>query len=194
MTMSAPASRRAAVGIVGRDSSDAERFPSPEQDRTPNAAVDAASLARRSRAGLDALFASLPAPAPADLAGDLRGVQIDLAGLERLPRALRAGILAVLRARGGPWRGKRLAGERGTNLWGIGPVRRTFAQFRVATVQSVDGTGPCLQLDYDVPENPLPLRGILGELRTLGPGLFLGRMHYRVGSGRACLLYFTLEA
>jgi len=43
-------------------------------------------------------------------------------------------------------------------------------------------------------ENPLPLRGILGELRALGPGLFLGRMHYRAGSGTACLLYFTLEA
>ncbi len=157
-------------------------------------AVDARSLARRSRADLDALFACLPAPARSDLAGDLRGVQIDLAGLDRLPRPLRAGILALLRAPAGPWRGKRLAGERGTNLWGLGPFQRTFAHFRVATADALDGSGPCLQLDYDVPENPLPVRGILGELRTLGPGLFLGRMHYRVGSGRTCLLYFTLEA
>jgi len=157
-------------------------------------AVDARSLARRSRAELDALFASLPGPALLDLGGDLRGVQIDLAGLERLPRAVRAGILATLRGPMGVWRGKRLMGERGTNLWGIGPLRRTFAAFRVASANALDGSGPCLQLDYDVPENPLPLRGILGELRTLGPGLFLGRMHYRAGTGRTCLLYFTLEA
>jgi hypothetical protein len=160
----------------------------------PDVAVDARSLARRSRAELDALFVSLATPALPDLAGDLRGVQVDLAGLERLPRAVRSAFLAALRGPLGLWRGKRLAGARGTNLWGIGPVRRTFAQFRVAPAAALDGSGPCLQLDYDVPENPLPLRGILGECRTLGPGLFLGRMHYRVGSGRTCLLYFTLEA
>ena len=157
-------------------------------------AVDARSLSRRSRAALDALFASLPAPEPATLAGELRGTQIDLAGLERLPHRVRAAFLAILRAPAGPWRGKRLSGGRGTNVWGVGPLRRTFGQFRVAVAPAVDGSGPCVQLDYDVPENPLPLRGILGEVRTLGPGLFLGRMHYRVGSGRACLLYFTLEA
>jgi hypothetical protein len=158
----------------------------------PDFAVDARSLARRTRAELDALFTSLPAPSHLD--GDLRGVQIDLSGLERLPRAARLAILGALRGPLGLWRGKRLAGDRGTNVWGIGPLQRTFAQFRVASAAAIDGTGPCLQLDYDVAENPLPLRGILGELRTLGPGLFLGRMHYRAGSGRTCLLYFTLEA
>lgn len=155
------------------------------------APVDARSLSRRTRAELDELFRSLPAPAPAALRGDLHGTQVDFTGLERLPAAIRGGILASLRGPLGLWRGKRLSGERGTNLWAAG---RTFAQFRIATSEAVDGSGPCLQLDYDVPENPLPLRGILGELRTLGPGLYLGRMHYRVGSGRTCLLYFTLEA
>jgi hypothetical protein len=163
-------------------------------ETTPATAVDARSLSRRSRVDLDALFASLPAPACAETFGDLRGVQIDLAGLERLPRALRASILAALRGPLGLWRGKRLVGERGTNLWGVGSLRRSFAEFRVETGAALDGSGPCLRLDYDVPENPLPLRGILGELRTLGPGLFLGRMHYRAGSGVACLLYFMLES
>ena len=156
-----------------------------------DSAVDARSLSRRTRAELDGLFASLRAPAPTDLGGDLRGTQVDLGGLDRLPGPIRAGILATLRGPLGLWRGKRLSGDRGTNLW---PAGRTFARFRIAIADAVDGTGPCLQLDYDVPENPLPLRGILGELRTLGPGLFLGRMHYRIGTGRACLLYFTLEA
>jgi hypothetical protein len=165
--------------------------------RSGNAAasgVDPRSLARRSRAQLDALFASLPAPRLDEVAGDLRGTQVDVAGADRLPPRLRAALLAVLRAPAGPWRGKRLAGTRGTNVWGIGPFRRTFAEFRVAPAEAVDGSGSCLQLDYDVPENALPLRGILGEMRVLGPGLFLGRMHYRAGSARRCLLYFTLEA
>jgi membrane associated rhomboid family serine protease len=40
--------------------------------------------------------------------------------------------------RGGPlglWRGKRVVGARGTNLWGIGPFRRSFAEFRVEIYQ-----------------------------------------------------------
>jgi hypothetical protein len=188
-------SARSSTRLEVHELHDTEPSGDRKAERTPpDVAVDARSLARRSRAELDALFASLTAPALSDLAGDLRGVQIDLAGLERLPRAVRSAVLASLRGPLGLWRGKRLAGARGTNLWGIGPARRTFAQFRVAAAAALDGSGPCLQLDYDVPENPLPLRGILGECRTLGPGLFLGRMHYRVGSGRTCLLYFTLEA
>lgn len=192
-TMSAPASSSAAVDTIPREPvappSDPARNPAPADP-----AVDARSLSRQSRAELDRLFSTLPAPGRSDLDGDLRGVQIDLAGLEGLPRALRAGILAVLRNPRGLWRGKRFAGERGTNLWAVGPIRRSFAHFRVAPADAVDGSGACLQLDYDVPENPLPLRGILGEVRALGPGLWLARMHYRVGSGRACVLYFTLES
>jgi len=156
--------------------------------------VDARALARRSRPELDALFATLPAPAPDEVVGELRGTTIDVAGADRLPPRLRTALLAVLRAPAGPWRGKRLAGTRGTNVWRVGPFRRAFAEFRVTPAEAVDGSGPCLRLDYDVAENALPLRGILGEMRTLGPGLFLGRMHYRVGSARNCLLYFTLEA
>ena len=110
-------------------------------ETTMATAVDARSLSRRSRADLDALFASLPAPAGAAIRGDLRGIQIDLAGLERLPRALRAAILAALRGPLGLWRGKRVVGERGTNLWGIGPFRRSFAEFRVETAAALRRLG-----------------------------------------------------
>ncbi len=157
-------------------------------------AVDARSLAHLSRVALDALFASLPAPAAGECEGELRGVQIDLAGLDRLPGRVRAALLAPLRGPLGLWRGKRLTADRGVNVWGVGPARRSFGRFRIAPAAALDGSGPCLQLDYDVPENPLPMRGILGEVRRLGPGMFLGRMLYRAGSGRTCVLYFTLEA
>ncbi len=179
---------------MGRVRAAAELAQTVGDDDRAHPGIDVRALARRSRPQLDLLFASLSAPALEQLDGDLRGTQVDVAGVDRLPPRLRAALLAVLRAPAGPWRGKRLAGTRGTNLWAVGPLRRTFAQFRVTLAEAVDGSGPCLQLDYDVPENALPLRGILGELRTLGPGLFLGRMHYRVGSGRTCLLYFTLES
>jgi|SRR5262249_42712718 hypothetical protein len=157
-------------------------------------AVDARSLARRSRADLDRLFRALPPPAIGELAGLLRGTVVELIGLGRLPPGLRAAILAALRGPLGLWRGKRFAGSQGTNVWGMGRVERLFAAFRVETAPALDGSGSCVRLDYDVAENPLPVRAILGELRGLGPGLFLGRMHYRAGSATACVLYFTLEA
>ncbi len=157
-------------------------------------AVDSRSLARRSRADLDRLFASLTAPSLTQLAGTLRGTVVDLVGLGRLPPGLRSALLAALRGPIGVWRGKRFAGSRGTNVWGAGRFERLFAAFRVDAGPAIDGSGSCVRLDYDVEENPLPVRAILGELRALGPGLLLGRMHYRAGSATACVLYFTLEA
>jgi hypothetical protein len=157
-------------------------------------AVDARSLARRSRADLDRLFAALPPPASGEVAGTMRGTVVDVIGLGRLPPGVRAGLLAALRGPIGVWRGKRFAGAQGTNVWGAGGFERLFAAFRVEVGPALDGSGSCVRLDYDVPENPLPVRAILGEVRSLGPGLLLGRMHYRAGSARACVLYFTLEA
>jgi hypothetical protein len=157
-------------------------------------AVDARSLARRSRANLDRLFAALPLPASGELSGTLRGTVVDAVGLGRLPPGVRAGLLAALRGPLGVWRGKRFAGAQGTNVWGAGGFERLFATFRVEVGPALDGSGSCVRLDYDVPENPLLVRAILGEVRSLGPGLLLGRMHYRAGSARACVLYFTLEA
>ena len=157
-------------------------------------AVDARSLARRSRDDLDRLFAALPPPASGEVAGTMRGTVVDVIGLGRLPPGVRAGLLAALRGPIGIWRGKRFAGAQGTNVWGAGRVERGFAAFRVEVCPALDGSGSCVRLDYDVPENPLPVRAILGEVRSLGPGLLLGRMHYRAGSARACVLYFTLEA
>src|SRR5262249_12326138 len=157
-------------------------------------AVDARSLARLSRTELDRLFAALPPPASGELAGTLRGTGVDAIGLGRLPPGMRAGLLAARRGPSRLWRGKRLAGVAGTSVWGAGGFERLFAAFRVEVGPAVDGSGSCVRLDYDVPENPLPVRAILGELRSLGPGLFLGRMHYRAGSARSCVLYFTLEA
>src|SRR5262249_25736862 len=157
-------------------------------------AVDVRSLARRSRADLDRVFAGLAAPSAAQLVGTLRGTVVDLAGLGRLPPGLRAGLLAALRGPAGVWRGKRFTGPHGTNVWGVGRFERPFAAFRVDSGAAIDGSGSFVRLDYDVAENPLPVRAILGEARALGPGPFLGRRDYPAGSATACVAYFTLEA
>lgn len=156
-------------------------------------AVDARSLASRSRTELDAIFAALPAPELSELRGDLRGSLMGVLGLDRLPVWLRDGIYAALRTPLNVWRAKRFAGDRGVNRWGVGTGQWSFAAYRVKLTVALDGTGPCAQLDYDVDENLLPMRGIVGEVRRLGPGLLLARMNYRAGSAYACVLYFTLE-
>lgn len=168
------------------------RIPVTETTSRPEA-VDARSLASRSRAELDAIFAALPAPDLAELRGDLRGSLMGVLGVDRLPSWLRDGIYAVLRTPLNVWRTKRFAGDRGVNRWGVGDGQLSFAAYRVKLTVALDGTGPCAQLDYDVDENLLPLRGIIGEVRRLGPGLLLARMNYRAGSAHACVLYFTLE-
>ncbi len=156
-------------------------------------AVDPRSLARLARTDLDRLFATLPAAALDQVQGHLRGSLMGVSGIDRLPLGLRTGLYALLRTPLNVWRGKRFEGTRGVNVWGVGDGQLSFAAFTTKVALALDGSGLCVQLDYDVPENPLVLRGIVGEVRSLGPGLFLARMNYRVGSGRTCVLYFSME-
>ena len=50
-----------------------------------------------------------------------------------------------------------------------------------------------LRLAYDVAANPGPLRRVVAELRHLGPGLFLGRLHVTIAERELRVSYFTLE-
>lgn len=145
-------------------------------------------LASGSFAQLAALFHSLPHPGEAPI-GVLRGEAVALAGVQLLPPPARETATKLLARLIAPvWRGKRIAQGRGSNLWlPVGsPV--PFGHFTVRREEN-----GVLVLDYDTPENPRPLRRIVGELRTLAPGLHLGRMDVVTGRGRRTVLYFTLE-
>lgn len=164
-------------------------------DRDDAATPDAGALARSSRVELDAVFARLPVPdaGASDLRGALRGRLLAGPASDALSPGLRAAAHALLASPLNPWRGKSFARSDGANRWGLGGVGQlSCARFGISRAAGLDGCGPVLRLSYDVPENPRALRSIVGELRRLGPGRFLGRMHWITRRGPIRLLYFTL--
>jgi hypothetical protein len=150
-------------------------------------AVDPASLGRLSMAELAELFTELEVAELSQLQGRKRGHVIALGGLDWLPASVRRALLA--RA---PWRGNHVEGEFGSNTWLID--RLEFAHYVVREAQAIDGSGPVLRLDYDVAINPKPLRGFIGELRHLAPGLCLARMWYVLGERTLPVSYLLLES
>ncbi len=156
-------------------------------------AVDPRSLARLSMAELDGLFAELEVATLGELQGRKRGRVLAVSGLDWVPgvaRSLLFGFVNELPI----WRGKSFDGEFGANAWLLPNHRLEFARFLVREAPSIDGEGPVIRLDYDVATNPAPLRRIVGELRHLGPGLFLARMRFMWGERVVKVLYFTLES
>jgi hypothetical protein len=150
-------------------------------------AVDPASLGRLSLSELDELFAELDIAELTQLQGHKRGHVLALGGLDWLPAPVRRALLA--RA---PWRGNSVEGEFGSNTWLLD--RLEFAHYVVREAQAIDGSGPVLRLDYDVAINPKPLRGFVGELRYLAPGLCLTRMYYVLGERTLQVSYLLLES
>src|SRR5690606_12269518 len=155
-------------------------------------AVDARSLARMTMVELDEVFGELDPAALGELQGRKRGRVLGLSGLDWIPGVARSTLFSLLNEL--PiWQGKRFEGEFGANAWLLPNQRLQFARFLVREAPSLEGEGMVIRLDYDVAANPAPLRRIVGELRHLGPGLFLARMQYLWGERVVKVLYVTLE-
>lgn len=172
---------------------EASRSTVEETRPQPPTTVDPAELSGLSFRELDGVFRSLEPPAT-EPAGLLRGRIVSVAGVERLPVSLRRPLTRALGLLAAPfWRGKLLEGAQGSNTWLLPGGRLRFGAFEASPVTSDDGM-PAIGLDYDTARNPGLLRPVLGELRALSPGLYLGRMNYRARSGPVRVQYFTLEA
>jgi hypothetical protein len=156
-------------------------------------AVDAGSLARMSMAELDGLFGELAPANLAELQGRKRGRVLALTGFDWVPPAVRSAVLGLINELP-VWQGKSFEGEFGANAWLLPGHHLQFARFLVREAPAVDGHGSVIRLDYDVAANPAPLRKILGELRHLGPGLFLARMQILWGERVVKVMYFSLES
>lgn len=128
------------------------------------------------------------------ISGTPRGRVLNVPALESL------GLTALVRAYCGsrlfPWDGKSFSARgqaegRGVNRWRH-PLRGDAFQFRTALSASrIDGR-PCISIDYDVPETPRPIRATYDELRTVGPGLQLGRGMMRLGGTTPSLILWFL--
>ncbi|MFN8106048.1 MAG: hypothetical protein U0U69_16515 [Acidimicrobiia bacterium] len=147
--------------------------------------ADFATLAR--------VFDAGEAPSAGELDGAYRGRVIAVAGTDAAPTPLRRLLDLFYGAPPPlmPWAGKRFDttrdGRTGTNIWltGAGPC---FADFQVSSAESTS------VLDYDVDQNPRPLRAVRGEVVRLAAGLYLGRMSLRLGARSPTLVYFVLLA
>lgn len=150
-----------------------------------------ANLLRQSQEELDALFSLLPLPERDAVDGHWRGTLMAIGGLGWLPRGLAAGLYRTLALPVNPWRGKSFSQRDGANRW-FGLPGAAFGTYRVQFTNSPVDAKPVLWLDYNLPENIAPLRGIRGEARQLGKNFLLCRMNWQGSKGLHRVLYFTL--
>jgi hypothetical protein len=95
-----------------------------------------------------------------------------------------------------PWGGKSFTGdgERGAganrvHLFG----RHQLFPFHTIVQSSVVDGGPCVALDYDLPDNPGVIRSIHDEIREIDAGLYLGPAMWKTPAGPRLVLWFALD-
>jgi hypothetical protein len=166
------------------------------------------NMSGRSTAELEGLFARGVPPEP-PLDGRYDGA------LLHLTLGYGAGfVLGHLAGLWLPWLGKRFdaASASGENVFDMSAYRagerltpaayrawwpedvQSYRALRFTTSIAPGGRDPgleVLRIDYDLPENPPPLRRIVDELVAVQPGVYLGQALLRGGHGR--LAWFTLE-
>jgi len=96
-----------------------------------------------------------------------------------LDRGAIAKAIASFSASGSfPWAGKSFSASSDDDGEGINRVRlagqRRWFHFKTRVEPSAIDGESCILLDYDLAENPKPIRMIRDELREVAPGLFLG--------------------
>ncbi len=159
----------------------------------PGAGLSLDDLLTKDTRALRALYVAGVAPNLRELDGFFPGRFLaGLLGRRALPGPLRTFGRSSLF----PWRGKifRALGAdtgEGVNVWF--PRIERFA-FRTHLATSRAGAFDALQLDYDLPGNPLPLRAVKDEMRRIAPGLWLGQMYYPLVGGLKLVTYFAVGA
>lgn len=150
-------------------------------------------LAAASAEELEELFADGDCPALDELDGRYDGavlssphLPVENAELERL---LNAHLL--------PWRGKRFDATddppRGHNEYSVGPLDVDGYGFEgVIRSSELDGDD-CYVFDYDIAENPPPMRNVKDELRRISEGLYLGRFYFHLGTDYRFVTSFALR-
>ncbi len=155
-------------------------------------------LARLGARELRELYAAGSVPdSIAALDGDLVGRMLAVVRLDR-GAPLRV-IAAGARARLFPWAGKSFHADNETTGMGINRVKlagtRRLFPFATRVGPSVLDDEPAIILDYDQPENPMPIRMIHDEVREVAPKIFLGPAAVKRSKGRpVVVLWFALHA
>lgn len=163
----------------------------------PAQLMTVADLKARTLEELEALYHQLPEPDSVQaLEGKPKGEVLAVTALDWKPAK------NVLRLFGDspvfPWLGKGFAsrsparGEGNNRLNLLGYKPEVFS-FNTRLEQSVLDNHSCVLLDYDLPDNPLPIRHIRDELREAAPGLWFGPAMARVGDNHYPVLWFAVD-
>ncbi len=141
---------------------------------------------------LQKLYEGARVPRIPDVRGDLRGRMLAWPALKP---PVSTAIRAFAGSRVFPWRGKSFSpqGEdRGEGMNRV--VRDRFKLYRFETFvdRSRAGDFDCVQLDYDLPENPFFIRPIKDEIREIAPKLYLGQAYLQLKEKTHLVLYFAL--
>lgn len=156
----------------------------------PRTRLDALLL--RSSRELQRAYEDATTPSIDEIEGDLRGRMLATTILRGRPAAV---ARAWASSRSFPWRGKSfrpLAHDRGEGINRVFSDRLKLYRFETSIQPSLAGDFTCVELDYDLPENPFFIRPIRDEIRSLGSGLYLGQAYLMLRDRSNLVLYFGL--
>lgn len=155
-------------------------------------------LTRMDLLELHAVYGAGDVPALEALDGRLRGVLLAPAVPGPAAGVAVAVARALARSRAMLWKGKSFRPTSPTTAEGFNLLIALESDHKVAPFHARVGTSrhdgqPAVELDYDRPENPLPLRAISDELRRVDTSLYLGQAWLRLGPSAHLLFYFALS-
>jgi hypothetical protein len=141
---------------------------------------------------LRALYEGARVPRLTDVRGDLRGRMLAWPAM-RPP--IRTAVRAFAGSRVFPWRGKSfspMGEDRGEGINRVVSDRFRLYRFETYVGRSRAGDFDCVQLNYDLPENPFFIRPIKDEIREIAPKLYLGQAYLQLKEKAHLVLYFGL--
>lgn len=151
-------------------------------------------LARLAPDALLALYRGARTPKVEELEGPLEGRML------AAPPVHVPVIATLLRwfsaSRAFPWQGKTfhtLGRGRGAGINRLAGDRLEKYTFGTSVAPSLAGDFGAVQLDYDRPGNPAPIRAVRDEVRAVAPGLWLGQAYLKVWGRYRLGLYFGLS-
>jgi hypothetical protein len=143
---------------------------------------------------LERLYERARVPDLAAIHGDLKGRMLAWANA---PQRVNRLLLRLARSPRFPWRGKSFASHgsgRGEGANRVFLDRWKLFRFETSIGPSRAGPFNAVQLNYDLPSNPAPIRAIKDEIREISPGLYLGQAYANLRKGPRLVLYFALSA
>ena len=171
-----------------------ETAPHAAQDRARSeASLTLDGLLDMDCAALQALYEGARVPRLSDVRGDLRGRMLAWPAMKP---PVSTAVRRFAGSRVFPWRGKSfspMGEDRGEGINRVVRDRIRLYRFETYVGRSRAGDFDCVQLNYDLPENPFFIRPVKDEIREIAPKLYLGQAYLQLKAKTHLVLYFGLS-